>query len=325
MRRTFIGVLGALVLCAATAHADAEEEARAAFKEGVEQYEAGHLEAALESFREANEIQPSWKIQYNIGQCEAALKHYGLAIEAFEAYMAGAGDEISDQRRDQVLAELDRLRKLTGMLAVEGPDGVTIVVDGFERGTTPLSGRVRIVAGVDHQLVGKKGDRVVARKTVRVGGGETMTVNVGEEEGPTEAATGAGQPEPEQDQGAVPTVDADDDGGLPVLFWVGAGLTVAALGTGIGFGVASNSRYDDFAAKNDRVAAGTLPADDQGLLDARDDVQTYEKVSTAMYITSGVLAAATVTVLIVHLAGGEDEDAGEAEVSVAPGGLAVSF
>jgi hypothetical protein len=38
-----------------------------------------------------------------------------------------------------------------------------------------------------------------------------------------------------------------------------------------------------------------------------------------------VLAAATATVLIVHLVGGDDEEPDSAEVSVAPGGLAVSF
>jgi hypothetical protein len=326
MRQLTIGLLGAVLLCAGAAHADTEDEARAAFKQGVKHYEAGRIEAALEAFRKADELQPSWKIQFNIGQCEAALKHYGRAIEAFEAYMAGAGDEISVQRRDKVIAELDRLRKLTGMLSVEGPDGVTVIVDGFERGTTPLSGRLRVVAGVDHQLVGKRGDTVVARKTVKVGGGETLAVDIGEgEAGPPTGVSGAGKTE-QGEEGEPPLLEADDDdGGLPILFWVGAGLTVAAAGTGVGFGVASNSRADDFDAKNKQVAAGNLPADDKGMLDAKDDVETYETMTNAMLITAGVLAAATAVVLIVHLTGGDDEDPDDAEVSVAPNGLLVSF
>jgi hypothetical protein len=328
MRLLTLGLLGAAVMFASPAGADTKDEARDAFKEGVAHYEAGRTEAALEAFRTAYELQPSWKIHYNIGQCEASLKRYGLAVEAFEAYMAGAGDEITAGRRDQVIAELDRLRKLTGLLDVEGPDGLTIIVDGYERGTAPLSGRLRVVAGVDHQLVGQMGDAVVARKTVRVGGGESVTVVLGEEgAGPPAAEPKGGGTGPGASayEGSTALEDDGDQGGVPALFWVGAGLTVAAAGTGVGFSVAANSRYEDFESKNKQVAADTLPADDKGLREAQDDVETYDKVATAMFITAGVLAAATAVVLIVHLAGDDDEEPDEAEVSVAPNGLVVSF
>ena len=61
----------------------------------VETVEVGErfLEA-VRAFRSANEINPSWKIEFNIGQCEAALKRYGLAMEAFEKYLALGGDEV---------------------------------------------------------------------------------------------------------------------------------------------------------------------------------------------------------------------------------------
>jgi len=325
-------IVGLVSATAANAQEPADE-ARAAFKKGVQHYNAGQVDAALEAFRRAYELKPSWRIQYNIGQCEAALKRYGLAVEAFEAYLAGAGDEIDADRRDQVLAELDRLRKMTGTLKVEGPDGVTIIVDGFERGTTPLPGLLRLVAGTDHDVVGKKGNTVVARRTVRVGGGETLTINLTEEDESTAEPPSSGEQlttkdEQPTDDGTVLSVNPSNGEAraLPALFWVGAGLTVATLGTGIGFGAASDARYDDFDADNKEVAAGTLPPDDSGLLSARDDVDSYSKVANAMFITSGVLAAATAVVLIVHYTSDDgDEEPAVARVSIAPDGLAVSF
>ena len=46
---------------------------------------------AADAFRLANHLRRSWKLLYNIGQCEAAAKRYGMALDAFERYVAEGG------------------------------------------------------------------------------------------------------------------------------------------------------------------------------------------------------------------------------------------
>jgi tetratricopeptide (TPR) repeat protein len=70
------------------------------FKKGVSLFKENKKDAAVKEFKTAFELKPSWKIMYNIGQCEASLKRYGMAIEAFEQYLGEGGDEVSVERRD---------------------------------------------------------------------------------------------------------------------------------------------------------------------------------------------------------------------------------
>ncbi len=57
------------------------------YRKGIEDFKAARYQNAVNAFREAYSARPSWKILYNIGQCEAAITRYGLALEAFEKYM----------------------------------------------------------------------------------------------------------------------------------------------------------------------------------------------------------------------------------------------
>ena len=84
------------------------DNAKKLFEQGVEQFKTGDIEAAAESFRSAHGMHPHWKIFFNIGQCEALLKRYGLALEAFESYLVGGGDEIPTERQAEVQREVAR-------------------------------------------------------------------------------------------------------------------------------------------------------------------------------------------------------------------------
>ena len=68
-----------------------------AFAEAKRYFMDGQFGKAAMKFREANVLKPSWKLFYNIGQCETAAKHYGLALEAFEQYLARGGDGVARQ------------------------------------------------------------------------------------------------------------------------------------------------------------------------------------------------------------------------------------
>ena len=81
---------------------DESEKAQALFQKGADLYENSAFDRAADAFRQAYAIRPSWKLYYNIGQSEAAAKHYGLALEAFEKYLAEGGDDVEKERSDEV-------------------------------------------------------------------------------------------------------------------------------------------------------------------------------------------------------------------------------
>lgn len=226
-------------------------EAKVLFEKGVEHYEAKRYEEALEAFERVNAMRPSWKLFYNIGQCRAVLKQYGRAIDAFERYLAQGGDEVTSSRKDEILEELRRLKELVGNLEVEAPEGATVFVDGEDRGKAPLPGKIRLAVGVNHEVVVKMDGEVLLEREVRVGGGESVVVEVS-----SEVEKVVEEPEGEAIDGEEPSKV------LPVLSGVSAGLAVVAGGLATGFWVAAGKRDDVFQERNEMLANGEIGADD---------------------------------------------------------------
>ena len=73
MRLLFAAVVIGLVLNNGSAAKAAEGlDAQVAFREGVKLFRSDRYKEAATSFRKAYELKSNWKIQYNIGQSEAA-------------------------------------------------------------------------------------------------------------------------------------------------------------------------------------------------------------------------------------------------------------
>ncbi|MCK9462928.1 MAG: hypothetical protein M0R80_25175, partial [Proteobacteria bacterium] len=171
------------------AAADPESDARAAFQDGVKSFDAGRYQEAVDAFREADRLSPSWRIFYNIGQCEAALKRYGDALDAFDKYLAEGGDEIPSEREAEVLAEVARLRLKVGTVEVSGPPGIAVVIDGNDRGVTPIDAGIRVTGGAPHRLKLVRGEAVLLEREFKVGNGQQITVEApGESSGESEAS-----------------------------------------------------------------------------------------------------------------------------------------
>ena len=152
--------------------AAAADQARTLFQKGTDLFAGEKYEEAVEAFRAAYAVRPSWKLLFNIGQAEAAARRYGQALEAFEQYLAEAGDEISLERQQEVQNEARRLREMVGTLMVTAPSGAMILVDDLERGTAPMPDGILVSAGVSHGLKAVIDGKVVAESEarVRVGG-----------------------------------------------------------------------------------------------------------------------------------------------------------
>jgi hypothetical protein len=163
-----------------TAQADESlTTAKQAFDNGSESFIRGEYAAAADYFRHAYQLKPSWKILYNIGQCEAAVGRYGLAMEMFERYLSLGGDEIPLGRRDKVSDEIEELRKTVGYIQLRGvPDGASVVVDGVERGRAPLPGLLYISSGIEHNVSVHKDRMEIYSQTLSAPGTVIRTVDV---------------------------------------------------------------------------------------------------------------------------------------------------
>lgn len=321
------------------------DEAKAAFKEGLEHFEAGRSSEAAEAFRRAHRLSPSWKLWYNVGQSEMGAKRFGLALEAFEHYLVEGGDEVDETRRAKVQAEIDTVRKLVGFIDVEAPQGSAVLVDGVERGTAPLDGSLPVAASVKHTVSAVMDGRVIGEHSVRVMGErkETVTFIDGRKlAAPTEVS------EESQAEASVPPVSVttqiaspengnDKERLFKIIGWSGVagGLLVGGL-SGVFFGLAASSKNDFEAAQNDydgvleRLAVNPNDADALQLektsweeMDtARRDNSTQKTLGVVFAVSGGVLMAAGATFLLLN---DEESERDAIALTVLPGGIDVRF
>jgi hypothetical protein len=296
-------LLAAAVVPAAAA-ADADTEAKQVYQQGVEAFEDGRFDDAAQAFRRAYELKPSWKLLYNMGQSEAAARRYGLALDAFEKYLVGGGDEIQGDRREEVLGEIQRLRVLVGVVEVQAPDGTELLIDGYSHGKVPFSGPVRVAAG-EHQAVLRLGDEVLLEKKLGVAGGmTTVLVAKAETAKPAVGPPPKGERTPASDE---PEPEGPGTGGKRVWTWVALGVGAAALiGGGVTGGLAMG-KEKDLLGKCDGTQC---PASLEG---EADTVRTMNLTADILY---GVGAAAVIAGIVLFFV----EPTGEAEpqVAVAP-------
>ncbi len=185
----------AILLCCGMAQAKVaskpDKEARKQFKQGITLYKEGKSELAAIAFERAYELNPSYKILYNIGQVENHLEHYAAAFTAYNRYLDEGGDKIKPKRRQAVKIEIERLETLVGFIQVVSPvDGARVKINSEAAGTTPLEQPVLVDIGKHEVVVQHAGEDLLV-EVVKVAGGETieLTVEVKEEPEPLPVPT----------------------------------------------------------------------------------------------------------------------------------------
>jgi hypothetical protein len=285
-----------------------EKKARALFKTAVEKFDAGDYEGAVALFREAYGLNPSWKLLYNIGQCEAALKRHGEALEAFEQYLSQGGDDVPADRREEVLAEVKRLRELSGSVEIVAPKGAVVWVGGVERGRAPLSGRIRVAAGVDHAVRVELDGEVLLDRAVRVGGGENLVIDAN-------PAPAAAAPAVVAEPASQPAPAAADDGkaardkAIRTAAWAAVGAGAAMLIAGA---VTGGLALDADDGIQTGCPGGDCPPSEHDALDRRDALAT----ATDVLVPVGAAIAATGAVLLIVFR--KQERAQEPALAIAP-------
>jgi len=246
-----------------------DKAARDKYQQGIALFGEGRYTEASDAFREADRIKPSWKIHYNIGQSEAAAGRYGLAIEAFERYLAEGRDEIPTDRKDYVLKELERLRMMVGRVEVRAPDGAEVIIDGVARGKAPFSAPLLVTLGKEQEVVVTDQGKEILRTTVIVHGDMTAVVDANRPEPAAEEPKPAMESRPRKDQGLD-----------PLYVWIGIGATAAFGGTTLALNFVAQDKKDQF--DKDRS--------NQGL---KDQGEMLQKAGIAFLALTGAAAVAT--------------------------------
>ncbi len=295
--------------------------ARDLFKKGTAQFNSGLFDEASKSFRDAYQLQPNWKIQYNIAQSEAAAKHHGLALTAFETYLALGGDDINDpQRLEEVQREIERLKKMVGYVSVKAPEGAIILINGIEQGTAPLAGVIPISGSVVHEVTVKlpNGKILPVQKVSLVSGKQadlSFIENTAETVTPPVSDTDkTAKSEPATQSESVPVSKAKKDKIKPLKLvgWITLGVGAATvIAGGVVGGLALSA---DKAIEKNCTNEGCYN-DDMGLVYKRDNLSL---TSDVLFAVGGTATAAGLVIVLIGAIKAKKEHNTEKTVFISP-------
>jgi tetratricopeptide (TPR) repeat protein len=168
-------VIGALVGGTAWGQS-AQEEARLHFRQGNELYAKHDYKGALEKYRRAKALYPSYKIDVNIGTALSALGRDAEAAEHYEDVLRRAGKVAPKELVDDITTALDALRKKLGVIEVSSPEsGATVEVDGKAVGTNPLDHSIYLAPG-HHRVRMRKEGFAITEASVELAAGDRKEV-----------------------------------------------------------------------------------------------------------------------------------------------------
>ena len=164
------------LLVAAAARAETQEDrdkALALVREGNQFLDAGNAAEALARFRRAFSIVESPKLHFNFGQALSELP--GREADAHEEFVQYL-DQVPTAdpvKRAEANRQVLALRKKLAFLSIRtSPEGVAILLDGSQRGATPLVRPLAASAGAHHLRLSKPGLTTIS---------EVITVTAGQE------------------------------------------------------------------------------------------------------------------------------------------------
>jgi hypothetical protein len=241
---------------------DPATEARAHYDKGIQLYEDGAFDAALVEFERAYELNPSWRILYNIGLIHQQLNDYAAALKTYQRYLGQGGNEVPPERRAEVEKSIETMRARVATLTITVDlAGADVAIDDRAIGRSPLSEAVIVNSG-HHRVTATKDGRT-AVKLVTVAALDTATIQLV-----------IGAPPVEVPKAATPEVRVP---------WIAWGVTAALTGGAVISGAlairASTRLSDDRRA--DGVTRDTLDAD-------------HSKTKTLALVTDVLLGGALV-------------------------------
>jgi tetratricopeptide (TPR) repeat protein len=247
-------------------------------------------------------VRPHPVIYFNIGKCYEQLGETAKALRNYRDYLRLAPDAKDKETVSDAIANLERRLREKGMqqlMVFADPATARIAVDGKELGGSPAS--VELVAGNHTLTVTADGYEKVERSfvmqttratemtiTLRPVAKDTppIATDVPKKDDPPKLVSDTPPPPP-------PLVVNEPPKKGRVFTYVAGGVAVAALGAGIGMGVAAESN-----AKTLRDAQ--TPLGQQRANELQNAAQGLGTGANVAYITAGVAAAAAVVLFFVE-------------------------
>lgn len=323
-----VGLVTGLVLCAAEpAQAQSDSAtARALFAEGRALMEKDRYEEACPKFEESLRVDPGMGTQFNLAHCWEKLGRTASAWALFLDVAAAARNASQPQReaaaRDRAKALEPKLSRLR--IEVSKPSGdMKIDRDGQDVGRAAWGTVVPVDPGEHVIEVSAPGKKSWSNKIDVPAAPRTVSLSIPELEdapmpAPPPSITSAGNNPPPPVEADVSPRSGGSSNGQMIAGYVVGGLGVAAVATGIVFGLqsrADNSDAEALCPDQNPDGTYTCPNGEDEIRhatlieDARRE-QTIGWISTGV----GVAALTTAVILIVTADSGPSESA----FSVAP-------
>ena len=144
--------------------------------EGIELRIAGQYREAFERFQRAHALSPSALTLAQMALAEADLKRWVDAETHIARALAARGTPWIENTKNRGLLEktLLLIRSHIGLVAVAGPDGTDVTVDGRAAGRLPLDAPLHIPEGTVRMEGKAEGRQSAATDVVVTGGGEAI-------------------------------------------------------------------------------------------------------------------------------------------------------
>jgi hypothetical protein len=162
----------------ATVTDDEQSEARARYARGLQLVKEGNYQAALIEMQRAYVLNPSYKIQYNLGQIQAHLGDVAAAVDSYERYLSEGGGDVPPPRAFEVAQEIGKLRSRVGSvdLNVKG-EGADVLVDDVVIGRSPFRKKFLVNIGKHRFSAVRAGAEPVAR-VIAIAGEDSISLEL---------------------------------------------------------------------------------------------------------------------------------------------------
>lgn len=137
----------------------------------------GKLKLAIEKYRAALALKPTYDIAGNLGLTEMAVGHYADAAEHFALSLRGYPVNAEAASREGTVKKLAEARAKIGTLRIAAPAGAEITLDGRVLGEAPLGYDVYCEPG-EHVLEARLEGHATTSKTVNPKAGEEVAVTL---------------------------------------------------------------------------------------------------------------------------------------------------
>jgi hypothetical protein len=308
------------------ASAEATSEARIAFAQGVEAFEAGRFDEALRHFLQAFQLRPHPTVRVNLASSYAKLRRAPAAVMHYRAYLADRSVQLSRAARRDIQSALRLLEPGVGALDLElSPSDAVVQVDAQEPEARD-GARVYVTPGT-HRIEASAAGRATQTRIVEVSGGSAQSVSIELAVDATTTPPPPPAPEPPaRDDPPVPPPDAhpvfagaDPDptvdetrserpsrggSGRTIARWSAFGLAGAATVGAVVLGLLALGAEADFDDNATRIETRDYASDGERAAierQARDDASRASSFALVTDACIGVAAAAAVTGTVLLL------------------------